>query len=314
MKLCKMIGLAGLIGTSQVAQAAPAGGAPEASVSTAYIARQGWTPFDSKVRPRMPAGDLAPLMYYRQGSAVPSCALLARRSGGLDFFEILAAEPGEDYPHCSAIRDGASFIFAGKTYLVVPYTSRDTRDESYTAFFYLSTGKDGRYAVEQALNDAVAPGLGPLAAPDGIRSAKAQLIQRTEPALKLVDRDFIADGDKAFAIFQDKAGEHCLFVVETGGATARYGEAPFGAGRCRSVLASGRFDTPAATYFLGLFQADGPATKLALFSVRRAGSAGGGEARAEPVLAAAAMRAGKVRDIKAVKAFLREATAGLSPK
>ncbi|GGC13804.1 hypothetical protein [Pseudoduganella buxea] len=287
----------------------PAIAAP-ASDAAAYIARQGWTPFDSKVRPRMPAGDLAPLMYYRQGSAVPSCALLARRAGGLDFFEILAAEPGEDYPHCSAIHDGASFPFAGKSYLVVPYTSRDTRDESYTAFFYLSTGKDGRHAVENALNDAVAPGLGRLAASDGIRGAKADLIRRSEPALQLLERDFIADGGKAFAILKDKAGHRCTFVVETKGDLARYGSELFGGGRCRGVLASGRFDTPAATYFLGLFRADGPATKLALFAVPKSG----GAAQAEPGLAAEALRAGRTGDIRTAKAFLRRATASHSPQ
>ncbi len=286
----------------QAAIAAPA------SDTAAYIARQGWTPFDSKVRPRMPAGDLAPLMYYRQGSAVPSCALLARRAGGLEFFEILAAEPGEDYPHCSAIHDGASFPFAGKTYLVVPYTSRDTRDESYTAFVYLSTGKDGRHAVENALNDAVAPGLGRLAASDGIRGAKAELIRRGEPALQLLERDFIADGDKAFAIFKDKAGQRCTFVVETKGDLARYGSQPFGGGSCRAVLASGKYEAPAVTYFLGLFHADGPATKLALFSVPK----GGGVAKAESALAAEALRAGRTSDIRTVKAFLRDAVAGVS--
>lgn len=130
----------------------------------------------------------------------------------MPFIEILAAESGEQYPHCSGISDAAAFKLEGKEYLVFEYAVRDTRDETYAQFFYVFKDSAGVYAADEQLNrsagsaanDTGAKKAGAGTAPkaiDGIRQARIYMVWKSQPAIELLSRDLIADRRGAFAVF-----------------------------------------------------------------------------------------------------------------
>lgn len=120
-----------------------------------YLAVRGWTAYDSKAKFTMPAQDIAPVMYYSKGSKVPSCGLLSGPASAPKFIDILASEPGEQYPHCPSINDAAAFKLAGKDYLVFEYTDQDNRNETYEQFFYVYKTSAGEYVADERLNEQV---------------------------------------------------------------------------------------------------------------------------------------------------------------
>lgn len=267
-----------------------------------YMAQRGWTNYDSKVRPTIPAEGIAPVMYYAKGSNVPSCGLLSGTAAAPTFVEILAAEPGEQYPQCAGINDAAAFKLAGKDYLVFEYTDLDSRNESYEQFFYVFKNKGGEYVADEKLNEeAGGPQKGKVKAADGIRAARGYAIGKAQPAMELQTRDLIADTNGAFAVFKDKASANCSFVLDNGTELGKFSSELFTArGKCLNYLASSKLDTPATTYYLGMFKGSDAATNVAVFSMAKGTAA----VRAEKELAQRAVASGKVTDIKSLKAYL----------
>src|SRR5471030_3287880 len=102
-KFCLIVSLAAL-------GAVPRCFAEPASVNVGkYLAQRGWTPYESKAKFVSPSDEIAPVMYYAKGATVPSCGLLSGGGSAPAFLEILAAEAGEQYPHCPSINDAAKF-------------------------------------------------------------------------------------------------------------------------------------------------------------------------------------------------------------
>ncbi len=271
-----MLSLAAVVSTcTSAAHAATAADA------TQYMAQRGWTAFDSKARLTSPAEGIVPVMYYAEGANVPSCGLLSGAAGAPTFVEILAAEPGEQYPQCGGINDAAAFKLAGKDYLVF------------------------EYVADEKLNDeAGGPQQGKVKAADGIRAARGYAIGKAQPAMELQTRDLIADADGAFAVFKDKAGANCSFVLDNGNELGKFGSELFAArGQCLNYLASSRLDTSSRTYYLGLFKGGDAPIRIPVFSVAK----DGGAVRAETALAQGAVASGKVADIKSLKVYLAAA-------
>lgn len=78
-------------------------------------------------------------------------------------------------------------------------------------------------------------------AKDGIKRAIAVKLARSMPPMKFLDRDFIPDGARFFAIFHDKQKSSCVFAVNTGSAWVKFNhELVAAGGKCDEVLASGR--------------------------------------------------------------------------
>jgi hypothetical protein len=122
--------------------------------------------------------------------------------------------------------------------------------------------------------------------------------------MELQARDLVADGTGAFAVFKDKTSADCTFVVDNGAELSKYGSELFAeSGKCINYVASSKLDTPAKTYYLGMFKGDGAATRIALFSVAKNTAT----VRAEKELARSAASAGKIVDTKSLKAYLVEA-------
>jgi sarcosine oxidase delta subunit len=289
-----------LISLAALATIQPCLAAPDAAK---YIVERGWTAYDSKVRFTMPAADIVPLLYYSKGSKVPSCGLLSGPAGAPRFIDILSAEAGEDYPHCPAINDAAAFKLGGKDYLVFSYTNRDSRDESYGQFFYIYKNKTGEYLADEQLNNSAGSSKSGAKATDGIRLARISAIKQGQPGMELQSRDLVADGAGAFAVFKDKASANCTFVVDNGIELSKYSSELFAErGKCMNYLASSKLDTPAKTYYLGMFKSSDAMIRIAVFSVMKNTAA----VRAEKELAQSAAGTGKIIDIKSLKAFLIE--------
>jgi hypothetical protein len=79
----------------------------------------------------------------------------------------------------------------GRHYLVIQYTDRETREDSYEQFFYLRRDNNGAYVADDKLNAAQPPadeGGGKkapaLRAADGVRLAKAAHMRQAVAGLE----------------------------------------------------------------------------------------------------------------------------------
>jgi hypothetical protein len=165
--------------------------------------------------------------------------------------------------------------------------------------------KGGEYVADEKLNEeAGGPQKGKVKAADGIRAARGYAIGKAQPAMELQTRDLIADANGAFAVFKDKASANCSFVLDNGVELGKFSSELFAArGKCLNYLASSKLDTPATTYYLGMFKGSDAATNVAVFSMAKGSAA----VRAEKELAQGAVASGKVTDIKSLKAYLTAA-------
>lgn len=137
------------------AQAQPVGkpGSPDPK---SYMTKQGWTPL-VPARPFVsPVPGIAPLMYFSRNASAPSCALLVDTAAAPAMIELLAPEPGETYPQCLGIIDAAAFKANGRDYLVVEFITRETREDGYRRYYYLSKNAAGYYIGAPELNESVA--------------------------------------------------------------------------------------------------------------------------------------------------------------
>jgi len=299
-QICLLIGLLAL-------NTAAAASGPDVAK---YLAQRGWGPYDSKARLAMPADDIAPVTYYAKGANMPSCGLLSGAASAPKFVEILAAEPGEQYPHCPSINDAAAFKLGGKDYLVFEYSNRDSRNETFEEFFYVYKNKAGEYVADEQLNrDAGSADESPKKsksgprAVDGVRVARASAVKQAQPGMELQARDLVADSNGAFAVFKDKASATCSFVLDNGVELNKYSSELFAErGKCVNYLASSKLETPRKTYYLGMFKGNDAATKIAIFSMTRNSIV----VQPEKELAQSAAATGKVADIKSLKAYLVE--------
>lgn len=271
-----------------------------------YLAQRGWTAYDGNARFVMQVDDIAAVTYYTKGAKVPSCGLLSGAASVPTFIEILSPEAGEQYPHCPSINDAAGFKMAGRDYVVVEYSNRDSRNDTFEEFFYVYKNRAGRYEADEQLN-ADASSVGDKAqktrpkATDGIRLAHAYALKQSHPGMELQTRDLLIDGGIAFAVFKDKAHATCSFVLDNGAAVHKYSSELFAEpGKCVNYLASSKLDTPAKTYYLGMFKGSSAATNIAIVSVNKANAA----VQAEKDLAHSAAATGKVSDIKSLKVYL----------
>jgi hypothetical protein len=286
-----------LISLAAIAVTQPSWAAPNVAQ---YLVQQGWTAYDSKARLTMPADDIVPVIYYINGASVPSCGLLSGAASAPKFIEILSPEAGEQYPHCPSINDAAGFKMAGRDYVVVEYSNRDSRNDTFEEFFYVYKNRVGQYEADEQLN-ADASSVGDKAqktrpkAADGIRLARAYALKQSQPGMELQTRDLLIDGGNAFAVFKDQAHATCSFVLDNGAAVNKYSSELFAEpGKCVNYLASSKLDTPTKTYYLGMFKGSDAATNIAIVSVNKANAA----VQAEKDLARAAAATGKVSDIK----------------
>ncbi len=119
---------------------------------------------------------------------------------------------------------------------------------------------------------------------------------RSMPTMQFQPRDFVADGARSFAIFQDEAKTKCVFAVDNGAAWVKFDHTQFAAeSRCDEVLASGKLQKGDATYYLAMFKAGGR-NQLGVISVNRSN-----KVAAEKALSAAALKSGPMGDMKTAK-------------
>jgi hypothetical protein len=281
---------------------------------SSFLKKQGWEPYDSKKTLNIPDSDVAVLQYYSRGASVPSCGLLARRTNGSEFIEILGPEEGEQYPQCVGVNDVAQFYFAGKQYLAFAYADRDTRDDLYEQFFFVYKDKPFGYRVDNSLNAAVNhdyaaqrnqvpnnTARASLKASDGVKRAKAILFSKIDPKMDFLSRDFIPDQVATFAVFKNKEKSECIFLVDNGTQFKKFSSDIFsGSGDCKNFIASSRLEKDGQTYYLGMFNGASGNVGLAIFSVLNST----GEVKPEMDLSKKIIAAGSYADIKSVKKFI----------
>jgi hypothetical protein len=91
----------------------------------------------------LPADAPKPVLYFLDKARTPSCGLLQPPRGASMITPILETEPGEDFPYCLDVTDGALFQYRGETGYVFSYRQRDTREESSTNYFFVLRSSKG---------------------------------------------------------------------------------------------------------------------------------------------------------------------------
>lgn len=133
-------------------------------------------------------------------------------------------------------------------------------------------------------------------------SQDASYAETLDPERYIRDRHFISDTSSSFAIFKDKQGQKCHFVVETGTAPVVSNHAEFAPGTsCVNAVASTRLDKANMRYYLAMFKPDKGAQVVAILSVDPHG-----QVTAEKVLSYTINRTGPAKDIRSAKAALSE--------
>jgi hypothetical protein len=301
----KKMNMVMLVAGTVLALVRSAHAAPDVS---AFLKQKNWDAYDSRGKAVMPVDDIAAVTYFAKGANAPSCGLLQLKAPV--FIDILSAEDGDQFPQCTGVDDAVAFALGGKKYVVLTYTDRQTREESYRRLFFVYQNSGGAYVADEKLNGAAVAVEGPhqkaapvLKAAAGIKMAKAEYFRAGVPAAELIERDLIADEATAFAVFKAKSAPACIFALDAGQGIKTYDSGLFAADAgCKAFVASGRQQQNDTLYYIGLFDSTTAGRKLALFSITK----GRADVKAETELAAAITQAGGAGDIKSVKKYLSD--------
>lgn len=277
-----------------------------------YLARQGWTPYESIREIASPAASVKPVVYLAKDARAPSCGLLIGAEPAPVFIDIWGPEAGGEWPQCLGFNDAASFSLNKRDYLVFEYLNQDTRDDSYRRYFYLVKDASGRFVEATHLNGAKVPPkshrLGgrraPPGAQEGITLARLTNVGDSLIGMQLSARDVVLDGSRFFALYQDKAQTACTFVVDNGTApvVTRHETLPGGEGdKCVSILASGKLDKGGTSYYIAMYRGD-TRNHVAIFSVNPDNAVA-----VETTLSAKLAKRGNLADMKSVKKALTAA-------
>ncbi|MCS0630465.1 hypothetical protein NX786_14085 [Telluria mixta] len=274
------------------------------------IAQRGAKISDVKPIASALSSEIIPAIYYEKGNTVQSCGLFVNAPGKQhpDFVELLSSEPGAGFPQCINITTIVPFRLQNRDYVSVEYIARETRNENYRNFHYLYRDQERGFVVDQELTDAV-PNIEttiaeamptPAKKLDGIRAARLAYLAKAFPQWKMEQRDFIADANSSFAVFEDKKNSQCHLALETGGKplvanTAEYAHDE----KCVGVLASSRLMRSAITYYLEIFKV-GPKKQL----VGIMSAAPQGDVKAEKTLSEKINHLGATSDMKTAKGAL----------
>lgn len=275
-----------------------------------YMKQHGWEPFEARHTAQAPNPDIAPILYYESDDSVPSCGLVSRVPGAKEprFTELMRAPKGEDFPQCVAIVAMQPFRLDAREHLAVEYVVRDTREDLYRRFAFLSRDQKQGYMLDAALSDMASTKAGDLAsmtpdasrASDGVKLARAAYMKQAFRQWRFQERDFIADRGSSFAVFADSRANQCYVVTETGGRPVAVSAADFAPGmQCASVLAAGRLEKKGVSYYIALFNSSAGTRNAAITSI-----SADGVIQAEKELAGRVNRAGAAHDIRTIKAAL----------
>jgi hypothetical protein len=228
-----------------------------------------------------PVPGIVSLMYFSKGASGPSCALLLEGATAPALLELSSSDPGETYPECMGIIDAAGFKLVGREYVVFQYQTRETREDIINRYRYVVKDRSGRYQDADELNNTEAPiSASPVKGPgdntprarEGVAFARTIMARQSMPGTALQTRDYVVDGVRSFAIFQDKARSACTFVVDDGTRSFRYAHTLFAAGdTCTTILAAGKLEYRGATYYIAMFRGTSR-VRLAIASVGATGT------------------------------------------
>lgn len=117
--------------------------------------------------------------------------------------------------------------------------------------------------------------------------------------MTFLDRDFLLDGSRSFAIFHDKSNAKCIFVMNAGTGPVKFGDELFSEGdKCIAVLASSKLEKNGNTYYIALFKGSSQ-NRISVMSMNK-----DNVVAAEQYASVAAGKEAKLVDIKTAKQSL----------
>lgn len=276
-----------------------------------YVKQQGWTETIFKHRFSNPVPGIVPLVYFTKDGIGPNCVLIVESKKGPKMFDVSSAEQGESYPQCFGFNGAEQFKINNRSFVVFEFLTRETKEDTFSRFYFLSKEKDGYYTGSEELNNSAS---GPLATQikatdthpprvkSGVLLARTLLTEAGMNGMKLQSRDYLIDGSRSFSIFQDKSKTVCTFVVDDGVKLFSYPHTQFARGdNCNVILASGQLKDKGKTFYIVMFEGKG-GVHLGVVSVNASGVVEPNESAA-----IAAARSTKLSTMKQAKTALAAA-------
>lgn len=272
-----------------------------------YLKERQWSEVKQAHKVASPVRGIIPLMYFDKDTSGPSCSLLLETADKPALLEMTGPDKGETFPQCIGVNDAASFKIGKEEYVVFEYLTRETREDTFSRFYYVIKGSNGQYQSASDLNEAE---LAPLAAPakatginpprsrEGIAAARTIITAKSMTGMEFQPRDYLVDGTRSFAIYKNKINTACTFVVDDGITFHSFAHTSSAQGdTCKEILASGKIESKGSTYFIALYKG---ATRnhLGVVSVSR------GTVQLDDALAVAANSSAKLTTMKQAKTAL----------
>jgi hypothetical protein len=221
------------------------------------------------------------VMYFKNGSATPSCGLLPR--GGSEIAPLLETEGDENFPQCSGFVGAVRFRWADRAVYVVRFLQRDTSEDSSDSDAVLSDGPGGLVRP-----DGIDQGALPNHKPLGVVAAwvKAQLVglDDAKTGFKPSEHDLALTDGAFLAVAVDGTGARCRLSA---GAVAFAGVPAATVVPCTAVLATTGFASGGTSWFVALVKMPDSHTVARVFSAnaKAAGPAAEFDARLAAVAA-----------------------------
>lgn len=229
-----------------------------------FVNQQGWTETIFKQRLSNPVPGIVPLAYFTKDGMGPNCALIVETNKGPKILNVSSVEQGESYPQCLGFNGAEQFQMNNRNFVVFEFLTRETREDTFSRFYFVSKQKDGYYASSDELNNSASA---PLAkqvkatdtyltrARNGVLLARTLITEAGMIGMKLQSRDYLIDGSRSFSIFQDKSKTVCTFVVDDGLKLFSYPHTQFARGdSCHVILASGKLENKGKTFYIVMFE------------------------------------------------------------
>jgi hypothetical protein len=212
----------------------------------------------------LPVDAPKPVLYFLDKARTPSCGLLPSTRGASMIIPILETDPGEDFPYCLEVTDGALFRYGRDTGFVFRYRQRDTREDSSTNYFFALQTSTGLAPLDK-LNYETPP----LKKTTRYLAAWSKLrllsLENEKDSYQTSLSDSIVTESAILSVSRNATARSCRIAADLVSIQS-YPESVTMS--CNSVLASTSFISRKAIYFIVLIDTEDHRTKGLIFEAR----------------------------------------------
>ncbi|HMK56609.1 MAG TPA: hypothetical protein VK448_08245 [Dissulfurispiraceae bacterium] len=243
-----------LLGTSAVAAAGD-----QTPLDKVELIRQAQKPRFAS----LPKDAPKPVLYFLENATVPSCGLLASEKSSM-ITPMLETDPGENFPNCLEVTDGAMFRYRGVDGYVFRYRQRDTREDVSTVYYFVRKTSDGLQPIDKLNMETTLKNKSIKYIAAWAKFRLISLENEKDSQETSIQHSIISDAAIVNVSRNSETGS-CRTVADT--VFTESGIDPVSA-TCSAILSSTSLVRGKATYFIVLIGDESLLTKGQIFSVR----------------------------------------------